>query len=91
MSENRIVVVPVDGRLLGGHWSRAAENASRPIEVRRRVVALVAEGLTNPQIAERMFIARGTAKVHLEHIFAKLGLNTRSQLAAEATARKARA
>ena len=53
-----------------------------------RVVTLVAEGLTNPQIAERMFIARGTAKVHLSHIFDKLGITTRAQLAAAATARK---
>jgi DNA-binding CsgD family transcriptional regulator len=52
-----------------------------------RVVALVAEGLTNPQIGERMFISRGTVKVHLSHIFAKLGTSTRAELAAEATRR----
>jgi DNA-binding CsgD family transcriptional regulator len=52
-----------------------------------RVVELAAEGLTNPQIAERMFISRGTVKVHLSHIFAKLGIATRSELAAEATRR----
>jgi DNA-binding CsgD family transcriptional regulator len=38
-----------------------------------RVAALVAQGLTNPEIGERMFISRGTVKVHLCHIFAKLG------------------
>ncbi len=53
----------------------------------RRVVELVAEGLTNPQIAERMFVARGTVKVHVSHIFAKLGLSNRSELAALATRR----
>jgi DNA-binding CsgD family transcriptional regulator len=52
-----------------------------------RVVELVAEGLTNPQIGERMFISRGTVKVHLSHIFAKLGITTRSELAVEATRR----
>lgn len=52
-----------------------------------RVAALVAEGLTNPQIAERMFISRGTAKVHVSHIFDKLSFKTRSQLAVEVTAR----
>jgi predicted ATPase/class 3 adenylate cyclase/DNA-binding CsgD family transcriptional regulator len=52
-----------------------------------RVVELVAEGLTNPQIGERMFISRGTVKVHLSHIFAKLGTATRAELAAEATRR----
>jgi predicted ATPase/DNA-binding CsgD family transcriptional regulator len=52
-----------------------------------QVVALVAGGLTNPQIGQRMFISRGTVKVHLSHIFAKLGISTRAQLAAEATRR----
>ena len=52
-----------------------------------RVVGLVAAGLTNPQIAERMFIARGTVKVHLSHVFAKLGVATRAELAAQATKR----
>jgi predicted ATPase/class 3 adenylate cyclase/DNA-binding CsgD family transcriptional regulator len=52
-----------------------------------RVVNLVSEGLTNPQVAERLFIARGTVKVHLGHIFSKLGVVTRSELAAEATRR----
>jgi len=51
------------------------------------VVELVAEGLTNPQVGERMFISRGTVKVHLSHIFAKLGIATRTEFAAEATRR----
>jgi predicted ATPase/DNA-binding CsgD family transcriptional regulator len=55
----------------------------------RRVVELVAEGLTNPQIAEQMFVARGTVKVHVSHIFAKLGLSNRAELAALATRRSA--
>jgi DNA-binding CsgD family transcriptional regulator len=53
----------------------------------RRVVGLAAAGLTNPQIAERMFIARGTVKVHLSHVFAKLAVTTRAELAAQATKR----
>lgn len=51
------------------------------------VIELTAQGLTNPQIGERMFISRATVKVHLSHIFAKLGITSRSQLAAEATKR----
>ena len=51
------------------------------------VVRHIAAGLTNPQIGERMFISRGTAKVHVSHIFAKLGISSRSELAAEATRR----
>jgi predicted ATPase/class 3 adenylate cyclase/DNA-binding CsgD family transcriptional regulator len=52
-----------------------------------RVIQLVCEGLTNPQIGERMFISRGTVKVHLSHIFAKLGTATRAELAADAVRR----
>jgi DNA-binding CsgD family transcriptional regulator len=55
----------------------------------RRVVELVADWLTNPQIAEKMFVARGTVKVHVSHIFAKLGLSNRAELAALATRRTA--
>lgn len=51
------------------------------------VVRFAAQGLTNPQIAERMFVARGTVKIHLSHIFAKLGYSTRSELAGEAVRR----
>jgi predicted ATPase/class 3 adenylate cyclase/DNA-binding CsgD family transcriptional regulator len=60
-------------------------NSLTPTEL--RVVALVSEGLTNPQIAERLFIARGTVKVHLAHIFTKVDVSTRSELAAAATRR----
>ena len=51
-----------------------------PTEV--RVAELAADGLTNPEIGERMFISRGTAKVHLSHVYAKLGVRNRSELAA---------
>jgi DNA-binding CsgD family transcriptional regulator len=46
-------------------------------------VSLVAEGLTNPELAARLYISRATVKTHLEHIFAKLGVRTRAELAAE--------
>jgi predicted ATPase/class 3 adenylate cyclase/DNA-binding CsgD family transcriptional regulator len=46
-----------------------------------QVVALVVEGMTNPQVAERMFISRDTVKTHLAHIYAKVGVSSRAQLA----------
>jgi DNA-binding NarL/FixJ family response regulator len=52
-----------------------------------RVAELVAEGLTNPQIAERLLVTRATAKTHVSHCLTKLGMSTRSELAAEATRR----
>ena len=52
------------------------------------VVKLVAEGLSNPQIAERMFISRKTVTTHLSHVFAKLDLPSRAALTAEAVRRE---
>ena len=54
----------------------------------QRVVDLVAEELTNPEIAERLLMARGTVKSHLEHIFAKTGYRNRAELAAAASKRQ---
>ncbi|MCG8920644.1 LuxR C-terminal-related transcriptional regulator [Actinokineospora sp. PR83] len=46
------------------------------------IAALVAEGLTNRDIAERLVIARRTAESHVDHILRKLNLTNRSQIAA---------
>jgi DNA-binding CsgD family transcriptional regulator len=52
------------------------------------VVELVAEGLTNPQIGQRLFISAGTAKIHLQHVFEKLGVHSRSEVAVLAARRE---
>ncbi|HLK96024.1 MAG TPA: AAA family ATPase [Nocardioidaceae bacterium] len=46
------------------------------------VAGLVAEGLTNRQIAARLVISERTAQNHVQHILTKLGFTTRSQIAA---------
>ena len=51
------------------------------------VAALVADGLTNPQIAQRLVIGRGTAKTHVSSALRKLGIASRTQLATEYRAR----
>ena len=52
-----------------------------------QVVRLVGQHLSNPEIAARLFVSRATVKTHLVHIFSKLGLDSRSELAAEAARR----
>jgi DNA-binding CsgD family transcriptional regulator len=51
------------------------------------VVSLVAQGLTNRQIAEQLVISERTAEGHLERIRNKLGVQTRAQVAAWAARR----
>src|SRR4030088_3395288 len=58
---------------------------SAPVVLSRRereIAALVAEGLTNREIAARLFISERTVDGHLEHVREKLGVNTRAQIAA---------
>jgi non-specific serine/threonine protein kinase len=64
-----------------GNWA--------PLTRREREVAvLVAEGLTNQQIADRLVIGRRTANTHLEHILTKLDFTSRAQIAAWAAAQQ---
>jgi ATP/maltotriose-dependent transcriptional regulator MalT len=44
-----------------------------------QVLTLIAESLSNQEIAERMFISTSTAMKHVEHIFEKLGVNRRME------------
>ena len=44
-------------------------------------MALIANGLTNREAAERLFISPHTVSTHLRHVFAKLGINSRVELA----------
>jgi DNA-binding NarL/FixJ family response regulator len=48
----------------------------------REIAALVARGLTTPQIAERLILGRRTVDTHVEHVLARLNLNSRKELAA---------
>ncbi|MBI3925127.1 MAG: response regulator [Armatimonadetes bacterium] len=54
-------------------------------EREREVLELLAQGDTNPVIAEKLFISTNTVKRHLKAIFEKLGVRTRAAAAARAT------
>jgi len=59
--------------------ARNGEPVLTPREM--QVAALLADGLTNPEIAARLKMAGRTADAHVEHIRNKLGLRTRAQIA----------
>ena len=66
-----------------GRGRGTLEEPWRPLTAREFEVArLVAEGLTNVEIADRLTIAPKTASAHLEHILAKLGVSRRAEIAA---------
>ncbi|HYW87260.1 MAG TPA: tetratricopeptide repeat protein [Chloroflexota bacterium] len=64
-----------------GEGLSRAPRSSALTERERDVALLVARGLTNKQIAERLSLARRTVTTHLEHIFAKLGVQARAEVA----------
>jgi DNA-binding NarL/FixJ family response regulator len=65
-------------RIEGAAHRSDGELTGRELEV----AALLADGLTNGQLAERLFISPKTAAVHVSNILAKLGLSSRAEIAA---------
>ncbi|MEH0934729.1 helix-turn-helix transcriptional regulator [Micromonospora psammae] len=69
-----------------GRLARRAEPAGGELSVltarEREVLAAVAEGLTNKEIGQRLFISERTIGVHVSHIFDKLQVRTRVQASA---------
>jgi DNA-binding CsgD family transcriptional regulator len=51
-------------------------------DTEHRIAALVAQGQTNRQVAAAMFVTENTVQTHIRHIFRKLGVRSRTELAA---------
>jgi len=66
----------------GGQSSGGKSRERSPLSTREReIVALVAQGYKNKEMAEKMFISEQTVKNHLHNIFDKLGVSDRLELA----------
>ena len=60
---------------------KSSATIDRLTEAEERVAALVATGASNADIAERLIISRHTVESHLRHIYIKLAIKSRVQLA----------
>jgi DNA-binding NarL/FixJ family response regulator len=81
-----VVAFALFSRLLPSRVGRGLANAAAPYGgLSRReveIAKLVAEGLHNKEIGQRLFIAERTVDNHVQHILNKLGYNSRAQIAA---------
>jgi DNA-binding NarL/FixJ family response regulator len=73
----------VTGRVLALYRAAPAPSAATPAlaqltEREREVLTLVAQGCTNGEIAQRLFVGEGTVKTHINHLFTKLDLRDRA-------------
>ncbi len=82
------LLAPSVTRRLLAEFSRATAEGARPTEVRnpdldrltereREVLVLIAQGLSNREIANQLYLAESTAKTHVKRILMKLGLRDR--------------
>ncbi|QFZ22001.1 helix-turn-helix transcriptional regulator [Saccharothrix syringae] len=67
-----------------GTRSRPSSGWDSLTPAERSVVDLAVAGLTNPDIGKRLFMSRATVKTHLSHVYAKLGVANRTELATAA-------
>ncbi len=84
LSLDEAVAIAMRGR---GRRNRPATGWESLTPTELNVVRLVVEGLTNPEIGDRLFISRATVKTHLSHVYARLNVSNRTELATLAGAR----
>ena len=62
---------------------RTEDDAAALTPREQEVIALVADGLRNSEIAERLWVSPATVRKHLENIYDKLGVHTRTAAVAQ--------
>jgi DNA-binding NarL/FixJ family response regulator len=90
--ESLLQALSIFERLGASLWAAKARRelariSARPLadgltETQRSVAVLVARGQTNREIAAAMFVTQNTVQTHIRHIFQKLGVKSRTELAA---------
>ena len=84
-----LAAFPVDdaGRAASPATSVAGSRLAEPLSSRElEVLALIAKGLTNQEIAARLYLSLHTVKAHARNIYAKLGVSSRTQAVARGRA-----
>jgi DNA-binding NarL/FixJ family response regulator len=78
----------IELRAAGGHARQGAAEPPDTVTSQEALIArLAAEGASNPEIAEQLFISHATVAYQLRKVFTKLGVSSRSQLALALPAR----
>jgi DNA-binding NarL/FixJ family response regulator len=72
---------PAAGAISTPAEPQSAQASDPPTPRQREVAALIAQGLTNRQIAERLVVTERAAAAHVENILDKLGVSSRAQIA----------
>jgi predicted ATPase/DNA-binding CsgD family transcriptional regulator len=70
---------------MSGQENKSAESLVEPLTRREReVLALLGQGYTGPEIAEKLTLALSSVKYHVQHVYGKLGVNSKRQAVARA-------
>jgi len=73
----------IDRGLLARTFDRGKNGAGETVSLtprEREIIRMVAQGLRNREIGQRLFISEGTVKIHLHNVYDKLGLDGRLEL-----------
>jgi DNA-binding CsgD family transcriptional regulator len=82
---SRVLSIAGDAAIVGRDEMRAPSHSVLALSPREKeVLALLARGMSNPQIGKALFISPFTVKVHVRHIFEKLGVKSRAEAAMRA-------